>query len=374
MVSYLQKSKTLLDFDFCRYDTLFDTFFLAIRHVAQLDMLMQDVSFLSRGVNSCFRVGSMSRALRVEFPGAIYHAMARGVAKMPVLLDEHDYLCLLKQIELQVEAGTLIVHCFCLLMNHIHLLCETPFGGMSRWMQQILGNYARDYNRRHNRPGHLWQGRYKAILVQDGQYLIECSQYIHLNPYRANIVTSLEDYPWSSYHNYCGGWTIVPWVSTDQILSHFGSSDDYQRYVEAGKRERQSGLFTRSVANLVLGDQEFVRRIRALAKRRLPHPEVPAHRALLRASNQISIEEMAARVEAAFSDLTACQRRRVLVWMLSKCKWLKACEIARLVGLRPNSVSVAIRSVESRRLINSEFALRLAALDVDDVVSPRAKT
>ena len=165
--------------------------------------------------------------------------MARGVARMPVFVDDQDRLSLMRQIEAFVEAGALLVHAFCLMLNHIHLLCETPFGGMGRWMQQILGNYAQIFNERHGRSGHLWQSRYRAILVQEGEYLLDCSQYIHLNPYRAKIVSSPEDYPWSSYRNYCGDSPIVPWVCTQRILSYFRGRDDYREFVEAAKDKRQ---------------------------------------------------------------------------------------------------------------------------------------
>jgi len=146
----------------------------------------------------------MARALRAEFPGAIYHAMARGVARMAVFLDDFDRWALLGQIEARVRKGTLMVHALCLMHNHVHLLCETPFGSLSRIMRDILGNYASAFNRRHGRVGHLWQGRYKALLVQDGNYLLDCSRYIHLNPYNTGLEPEYGLYPWSSVMTYLG--------------------------------------------------------------------------------------------------------------------------------------------------------------------------
>lgn len=305
----------------------------------------------------------MSRALRVEYPGAIYHAMARGVARMPVFDDDQDRLCLLHQIEVLIETGALLVHAFCLMLNHIHLLCETPFGGMSRWMQQILGNYGRIFNDRHSRSGHLWQGRYRAILVQEGEYLLDCSQYIHLNPCRAKIVNSPEDYEWSSYRSYCAGSPIVPWVCTQRILSYFGEREDYRRFVVAGKEQKQLSPLKRSVAGIAFGNREFVESIRELAKGMRLSAEVPSHRALLRGPLQISAEEIREEVDAVFGDRSLCQRRRILIWALHRYAWMKGCEIGHIVGLRPSSVSVAIRTIESRRLLDSCLAGRLPYLE-----------
>ena len=110
----------------------------------------------------------MARAVRVEFPGAIYHLMARGVARLPTFLDDEDRRHFLEILGQLVALGALEVHAFCLMPNHYHILCETPDAGLARWLRHLNGDYARWFNRRHKRVGHLCPGRYKAILVEDG--------------------------------------------------------------------------------------------------------------------------------------------------------------------------------------------------------------
>jgi len=170
----------------------------------------------------------MARALRIEFPGATYHAMARGVGGMEVFADDTDRWQFLSLLNELVAAGVLIIHCFCLMLTHIHLLAETPFGEMNRCMHRLLGPYAEHYNRRHHRFGHLWQGRYKALLVQDGDYFLEVTRYIHMNPDENKKTKPVETYPWSSYQNYVGGPTVVNWVETRRVLSFFSSPEDYR--------------------------------------------------------------------------------------------------------------------------------------------------
>ncbi len=167
---------------------------------------------------------SMSRKLRVEFKGALYHVMSRGVARAETFLDEDDRRLFLEILGDVVEKGALIVHAFCLMPNHYHILCETPYSELSRWMRAINGRYARNFNFRHKRVGYVWQGRYKAILVEDGKYFLECSRYIHLNPNRSKMTRPAERYLWSSYRNYVGGPISAEWVETARTLSLFYSA------------------------------------------------------------------------------------------------------------------------------------------------------
>lgn len=304
----------------------------------------------------------MSRALRVEFPGAIYHVMARGVARMPVFQDDEDRAVILREIEMRVHDGSLIVHSFSLMLNHIHWLCETPIGGLGRWMKQILGNYARLYNRRHDRVGHLWQGRYKAILVQDGEYLLVCSRYIHLNPYKAGIEPTLGSYPWSSYLNFVQDQGVASWVHTNQILSYFERPEVYQRFIESGKNEELASPFRMAVAGIALGDAEFVSRIRELARMKPTSPEVTAQRALTRSLSPSGVAEILEKVEIVFADWSACQRRRASAWALYANTWLKGCQIARMIGLTPTAARNAAREMEGRRLIDPGIVRRFAIL------------
>ncbi len=141
----------------------------------------------------------MAHPLRLEFPGALYHVTARGNARQAIVLDDRDRALFLVCLGETVARLDWICHAYCLMDNHYHLLIETPEGHVSRGMRQLNGVFTQRMNRRHGRVGHLFQGRFKAILVERESYLLELCRYIVLNPIRAGMVTQLERYPWSSY-------------------------------------------------------------------------------------------------------------------------------------------------------------------------------
>jgi len=304
----------------------------------------------------------MSRALRIEFPGAIYHAMVRGVARMPVFFCDEDRLALLREIEAQVRLGVLIVHALCLMLNHVHLLVETPFAGLSRIMHDVLGNYASGLNRHHQRVGHVWQGRYKAILVQDGVYLLRCSKYIHLNPFEAGIDNSDLCYPWSSCAKYVGQPSLVPWVCTDRVLRHFANVSAYEAFLKSGNEDCPDP-FAIATAGIAYGDTGFVQSICRRAQQTVALDDVPAFRLLQRVATVTpSIETVRLAVQAAFPDSSQCQTRRYLAWALHSFTWLRGIEIARAIGLKRSAVSEIIRSVERKSLSEERIAERLAAV------------
>jgi len=141
----------------------------------------------------------MARPVRLEFPGAIYHLTARGNAQNDTFLDDEDrHLFLVCFGEIVARLGWLC-HAYCLMDNHYHLLIETPDGNLSEGMRQLNGVYTQRFNRRHRRVGHLFQGRFKAIVVERDSYLLELCRYVVLNPLRARRVKHIEHYPWSSY-------------------------------------------------------------------------------------------------------------------------------------------------------------------------------
>ena len=141
----------------------------------------------------------MVRPLRLEFAGALYHVTSRGDRREDIFLCDDDRVDWLDVLGTVCERFNWVVHAFCQMMNHYHILLETVDGNLSRGMRQMNGLYTQGFNRRHGLVGHLFQGRYKAILVQKEAYLLELSRYVVLNPLRANMVGSLEDWQWSTY-------------------------------------------------------------------------------------------------------------------------------------------------------------------------------
>lgn len=165
----------------------------------------------------------MARPLRLEFPGALYHVTSRGDRREDVYLDEIDHQTWLSVLDTVCRRFNWVVYTYCQMSNHYHLVVETPDGNLSRGMRQLNGLYTQRFNRRHGLVGHLFQGRYKAILIQKENYLLELARYVVLNPVRAHLVDDPADWPWSSYRAVLGLNEAPAWLDTDWLLSQFAS-------------------------------------------------------------------------------------------------------------------------------------------------------
>jgi putative transposase len=165
----------------------------------------------------------MTRPLRLEFAGALYHVTSRGDRKNLIFRDDSDRLAWLSMLAKACKRFHFVVHSFCQMGNHYHLLIETMDGELAAGMRQFNGAYSQYFNRRHDLVGHVLQGRYKAILVQKESYLLELSRYVVLNPLRAGIVASLHDWIWSSYPYFMRTEGKPSWLETDWLLGQFGT-------------------------------------------------------------------------------------------------------------------------------------------------------
>lgn len=184
----------------------------------------------------------MVRPLRLEFPGALYHVTCRGNRRESIFRDQTDRLAWLVEIERVCRRFHFVVHAFCQMTNHYHVLVETPEGNLGQGMRQLNSAYSQYYNRRHGLVGHVMQGRYKAILVQKDGYLRELARYIVLNPVRAGIVDGPDDWQWSSYRFMLGEEPAPSWLAIDWLLACFGPEPAaarlaYQGFVMAGMGE-----------------------------------------------------------------------------------------------------------------------------------------
>ncbi|ETX00569.1 REP-associated tyrosine transposase [Candidatus Entotheonella palauensis] len=208
----------------------------------------------------------MARPLRIEFPGALYHVTSRGDRQEPIYEDDDDRQMFLSILGEVVKEWNWLCYAYCLMSNHYHLLMETPDGNLSKGMRQLNGVYTQRSNRRHGRVGHLFQGRYKAILVDSDTYLLELSRYIILNPVRAGMVETPEAWPWSSFKAMVGQEMSPEWLAADGLLAHFA-----QRQAVARQRYRQfvmEGVGQPSIwqdlnRQIFLGDDGFVSRMQA---------------------------------------------------------------------------------------------------------------
>ena len=205
----------------------------------------------------------MSRPIRIEFSGALYHVTSRGDRREAIYEDDADrdhFLAVLGQVATDFNW---ISHAYCLMTNHYHLVIETPDGNLSKEMRQLNGVYTQYSNRRHQRTGHLFQGRFKAILVDRDNYLLELARYVVLNPVRAGMVREAGEWPWSSYRAMVGGETPPAWLATDGLLAAFSKQRPaavrrYQKFVADGVGV--PSVWEDLKGQAFLGDDDFVAR------------------------------------------------------------------------------------------------------------------
>jgi putative transposase len=248
----------------------------------------------------------MARPLRLEFPGALYHVTARGNAQQPIFLNDQDRKVFLHVLGQTLKACNALCHAYCLMTNHYHLMIETPDGNLSQVMKQLNGIYTQRFNRRNRRVGHVFQGRFKSIVVDKDSYLLQLCRYIVLNPVRAGMVTHPGEHPWSSY-NATAGATIAPeLLSTDLILKQFGehrgsAQAEYCRFVVAGIGEESP--WDDLKGQCLLGGKKFLERLVPYLKEKSALKEGPVidrhlHRPELR-------ELLPADVRSTFQGLLA---------------------------------------------------------------------
>lgn len=230
----------------------------------------------------------MARPLRLELPGALYHVTSRGDGREDIFLSDEDRIAWLDTLAEVCQRFNWVCHAYCLMSNHYHLLLETPEANLSKGMRQLNGVYTQRFNRRHGRVGHVFQGRFKAILVDKDSYLLELARYVVLNPLRAKMVRRLEQWPWSSYLATCGLAPQPSWLHTDFVLSQFASRRPraiakYAAFVQEGVK--QPSVWGQLQGQIYLGSDEFVAQMQGLVDQKPALTEIPRaqRRALTRA-------------------------------------------------------------------------------------------
>jgi len=204
----------------------------------------------------------MSRPERIEYENAFYHVMNRGKARQTIFNDGQYYKAFLETLEAVHKRFECIIHAYCLMGNHYHLLLETPNANLSRVMRHINGVYTQRYNRLKQTDGPLFRGRYKAILVDKDAYLLQLSRYIHRNPIdmKRPLVKNLQDYYWSSYPAYIGKVKSPDWLereTTYGILGHKQRYKGYATYVAVGVDEDTKRFYNRDNYAAIIGEKDF---------------------------------------------------------------------------------------------------------------------
>ena len=220
----------------------------------------------------------MSRPLRIEYPGAVYHVTSRGNEKKPVFKTDQDRQNFLNTLQRVNKRYHLICHAYCLMTNHYHLLLETSDGNLSLGMRQLNGVYTQVFNKLHGRTGHLFQGRYQSILIQKGSHLLDVCRYVVLNPVRAGMVEKPEDWKWSSYLATAGRHEPHPCLTIDWILGQFGGKrgtleKEYRQFVHWGIGK--ISIWTEVRGQALLGEEDFVETLVDRLKKHRDISEIP---------------------------------------------------------------------------------------------------
>jgi REP element-mobilizing transposase RayT len=285
----------------------------------------------------------MARQLRIQFEGAVYHVASRGNAQQSIFLDDQDREGFLQVLASVVEKKRLICHVYCLMQNHYHLLIETPEGNLSAGMHQLNGMYTQYFNRRHGRVGHLFQGRYKAILVDKENYLLELCRYVLLNPVKAGAVKNPGQWTWSSYGATVGRTRVPAYLTVEWVLSQFGSEKGkaavaFRKFVLEGLKRKSP--FEDLKGQILLGTEEFIIKVRKYSEAKEPIREIP--KAQMYATRP-SLEELLPRnnIKGAPRD-AACHQAHVIYGYTLR-------EMGDYMGLHYTTISQAVRRHETRR-------------------------
>lgn len=217
-------------------------------------------------------IGDVARPLRIAFEGALYHVTSRGNARAPIFLGDADRYLFLDVVGEVVVRHRWGCHAYCLMDNHYHLVLDTPRADLSSGMRQLNGLYTQRFNRRHGSVGHVFQGRFKGILVERESHLLELARYVVLNPVRAGLTTCAEDYRWSSLRATVGLCAAPSWLALDATLEAFGSTARYLEFVREGIGRESPWTALRGS---VLGSERFLREVGSHVEMKAAEREIP---------------------------------------------------------------------------------------------------
>lgn len=281
----------------------------------------------------------MARPLRIEYPGAVYHVTSRGNAGQKIFRSDKDREYILELLAHLVERFRWSCHAYCLMDNHYHLVIETSEANLSRGMRQLNGAYTQRYNWKYRRSGHVFQGRYKAILVDKESYLLELCRYVVLNPMRAHLVEKPEDWKWSSYLFTAGLKKSPEFLTTDWVLGQFSprkkmAQNLYRLFVVEGITKESPWKDLKG--QIFLGDKEFLETLKMPSESGLREiPRLQSH--VLRPG----LQELFANVKTK-----AVRDERIFTAHVTHAYRLK--EIADHLHVHYATVSRAVKRIESK--------------------------
>lgn len=280
----------------------------------------------------------MARPLRIEIPGGFYHVMTRGDRQAPIYDDETDRRAFMDIFAEVVERYSWRCYAYCLMTNHYHLVVQTLEPNLSDGMRQLNGVYTQASNRRHKRTGHVFEGRYKAIVMEADEYLMELARYVVLNPVRAGVVTKPEDWKWSSYRATAGEEKAPQWLATGRLLTWFSNSwaqarTRYKQFVAEGA---DKNVLDEVRQQVYLGGEAFVKQVQDA----VDIPDDPAIIGIQRKPPAPPLERIAE---------TAGSRNEAIVEAY-KTGFYSYTDIGKYFGLHPSSIGRIIGRVTGKSL------------------------
>jgi REP element-mobilizing transposase RayT len=321
----------------------------------------------------------MGRAWRIEYEGALYHLMSRGNDGQDIYLNDTDRNFFLDTISEMSERFKVDIITYVLMSNHYHLLVRTHRANLKKAMQWFGTTYTRRFNNRNSKKGHLFQGRYKSILVQNNVYVVRLSCYIHRNPLRAGIVSRLIDYKWSSYPVYAYGKKGPAWLSTEVIWSNFKGADKHKQYREKVQKyaEEEKRLPEDIHHGMILGAKKFVNKIRKEFLPDVPHNDVPQQKQLAKDIKLDDVIKKSAKVVQI--DLDKCVqakrlhgtdklKRDLIIYFLWNRGLMTNEQLGRLFNISHSAISHSVKIFKEKMIndkevknqfdkINSQFKL-----------------
>jgi REP element-mobilizing transposase RayT len=301
----------------------------------------------------------MARPWRIEYAGALYHVLSRGNHQQDIFLQDEDRRSFLKAIGQMSERYDVDIFAYVLMDNHYHLLLRTNSANLSKSMQWLGTTYTTRFNLRHARNGHLFQGRYKSIIVENDSYLLQLSYYIHRNPLRAGCVKRLIDYRWSSYPAYAYQRRYPEWLNTKLILSQFNAADRHRIYREKVQRysEENKRIWEDVRHGLFYGTQAFIDHIKGTYLAYEANGDIPEQRKLLKGRKPDELLKSASEILGC--DLGRLKRSRritdsdktnrdMLIYLLWQTGEFINSEIGEQFGLTYSSVTRRVDAFKNR--------------------------
>ena len=322
----------------------------------------------------------MARPLRIQYPGALYHVTNRGNDRKRIFKDDADRRMFLQILFQSIDTYSITLHSFVLMKNHWHFLVETPLGNLSDFMRHFNITYTSHYNRRHNRSGHLYQGRYKSFLVEMESYLSAVSRYIHLNPVRIGTIKRKEseyqlrylwNYQWSSLPGYIGGLKErLRFVECTAVLEEYGGDNHIGRmgYKKQISEDLVAGLAIREkiVGQSVLGDGNFVSWVKETFLEEERNREIPAVRKVhsyLSKDTVLSFLESEAGMTSPLTEIG--YNKQIVMTMLYKYVGLNNREIGTLLGIDYSTVSQGRKRLRERIARDKKVKRRVDKIERD---------